>query len=218
MTTESEILTSRQHPRKKRQAHEKMECLIDVKEPAVEAAVNDGEREVNVENLRLCVCDVINERKVHAGNQRGCRNMQRVLESRQVGRSAQLQAGRSASSRCPTRPSGKMPNLSRKVFKMHNDPRLFSSTPLIGMVRCIVTEAAWENWRNGRLRNIMSNDAQAHLNAPSTSAVFVENCDEDGGPEAEFETILSQQLASKTCAGERASVFVTRFSAVSSST
>ena len=38
-----------------RQAHEKMECLVDVKEPAVEAAVNDGEREVKVENMRLCV-------------------------------------------------------------------------------------------------------------------------------------------------------------------
>ena len=31
----------------------------------------------------------------------------------------------------------------------------------------------------------MSNDAQAHLNAPSTSAVFVEICEEDEGPEAE---------------------------------
>ena len=51
-----------------------------------------------------------------------------------------------------------------KVFKMHSDPRLFSSTPLIGMLRCIVTRAATTNWRNGRLRNIMSNDAQAYLN------------------------------------------------------
>ena len=66
VSEESAILTPRQHPRKMRQAHEKMECLVDVKEPAVEAAVNDGEREVKVENMRLCVCDVINERKVHA--------------------------------------------------------------------------------------------------------------------------------------------------------
>ena len=92
-------------------------------------------------------------------------------------RSEQLQAGPSASSRCPILPDTafcfdpnalrrvrKIAQLVDKVFKMHSDPRLFSSTPLIGMLRCIVTRAATTNWRNGRLRNIMSNDAQAYLN------------------------------------------------------
>ena len=73
--------------------------------------------------------------------------------------------------------------LVAKDFKKFNDPELYTATPPIEMLRCLISIAATGWGRTGRRRKIMVNDvARAYFNAPNLTPVFVDICDEDREP------------------------------------
>ena len=129
-----------------------------------------------------------------------------------MGRSEQLQAGPSASSRCPIRPDTafcfdphalrrvrKLPNLSTKFSRCTATPdssrRLLSSG-------CCGASSPEPQRRIGEMVDSETSCQTTHKHI--STAVFVENCEEDGGPKTNWRRLHLEQLPSKTCAGERA--------------
>ncbi len=73
--------------------------------------------------------------------------------------------------------------LVAKELKGFSDPDMYTATPPIEMLRCIISIAATGMSRRQGRRKIMVNDvARAYFNAPSLRPKFVEICEEDREP------------------------------------